>query len=230
MYIGSKKGLYHETTNGKTGDIIHCVDNGRFVALAMADGVSCCKCGNHGAEIASRIAVEYICSQYGAMKLLPLRWTDTVVRRIRQKLESESIMDGNDIQDYSSTLLAVLVDREQGLLYYCNIGDGILMTVQQQRCPIISMPHIGMGECPVVTTKNIERVIDSGRVSLHGIDHILICTDGAWKLIYQNSILKPCVKKYLLSGAFQKVIEYIETAENVDDSSIAIIETKGEAA
>lgn len=222
MYMYSKRGFYHSNNGEISGDVVCGMDDGQTAILTLADGVSSCVHGAEGAKIASLISMEYIREQYDRLHFLPKGWERIMVRRIQERLKSISGDEGNLYEEYSSTLMAIAIDKKRGIIEYCNIGDGLIMSISEKKCPIICMPQGGENGCPVITTIGIEKSIDAGSLRVDSIDSILICSDGTWNMMYTQNIIKPEIKEKLINKNFDGFKEYIKDNDSFDDCSFAI--------
>lgn len=229
MYLYTKRGMFNEERKEPSGDILQVLDKDECIVLSLADGVSECTHGADGAKIAGSVAINYVANSYSELHFLPKDWGECMLNLIRKELkliaESKEVL----FEEFSSTLMILLIDRKRGIMHYCNIGDGILISVNNEKCPIICMPQGNGNTCPVVTTDGVESILETGVVPLEKIKNIIMCTDGAWKLIYEHNIIKSDIKEYVLNGDFEKFKEYIKNSSSIDDCSFAIIDV-GEAA
>lgn len=222
MYLYTKRGTYHKNKGEMSGDVVRGVDDGQIVILTLADGVSSCTHGAEGAKISSFVSMEYIHEQYDRLRFLPRDWVNIMIRRIQERLMSISKNEGTSYEDYSSTLMVIAINKERGIIDYCNIGDGLIMSITDKKCPIICMPQGGKEGCPVITTKGIENSVEHGMLHMDTIENILICSDGTWNMMYNQNVIKPEVKERLINKNFDSFREYIKTSDSMDDCSFAI--------
>lgn len=223
MFLYTKKGAYHRETQEVSGDVVRGVDDGNIAVLAIADGVSACAYGAEGAGLVSALALDLIREQYTRLHFFPEGWACRMVQTVREQLSLFAQENDASCEEFSSTLMTLLIDRERERFYYCNIGDGLLLTIGDSGCPIVSMPQGDADGCPVVTTKGVERIIETGSAGLSGIDNILMCTDGTWRTMYQRNRLCPQVREHLVTGNFDQFERYIEASNPMDDCSFAVV-------
>lgn len=228
MVLYTKRGLFHKEKGEASGDIVRCLDNGEYAVITLADGASVCKHSTEGADIISSRAIEVINDLYGQLHFLPEKWAEMLLDNLVKCLSDFSKQQGISYIEYSTTLMILLIERNNKMLHYCNIGDGLLLGVEDKKCPIICMPQGDEMGCPMVTTEGVERIIDVGKIMLDHINHVLICTDGTWRLMYENNMLKPEVKEKLISGKFEDFKKIISTSPSSDDCSFAIIDVRKE--
>ena len=159
MFLYTKRGIYHKQKNESSGDIVRGTDNGEFAVLTLADGVSSCKYGAEGASLVSSYAMEYAYKQYADLRFLPKEWPVYMLNLVKKKLKSAVNNDESLYYEHSSTLMVLVLDRANGSMNYCSIGDGILIAIDDNKCPVICMPQGDKNGCPVVTTEGIEKKI-----------------------------------------------------------------------
>jgi len=229
MYLYTKRGMFNEKRKEPSGDVLQVLDKDDFIVLSLADGVSECIHGADGAGIVGTVAMNYVANSYSELHFLPNNWGECMLNIIRKELELVAESKEAVFEEFSSTLMILLIDRQRDIMYYCNIGDGILISVNKEKCPIICMPQCYGSTCPVVTTDGVESIFETGVLSLKNVKNIIMCTDGAWKLIYEHNIIKSDIKEYILNGDFEKFKEYIKSSNSIDDCSFAIIDV-GKAA
>lgn len=226
MYLYTKRGLYHKKEGEVSGDIVRGTDNGEFAVLTLADGVSTCRYGADGASIVSSCAMDYVYNQYSVLRSLPKEWPVYMLNLLRKRLNEAANNDRKLYEEYSSTLMVIVIDRSNGIMHYCNIGDGILLAINDNKCPIICMPQGDKNGCPVITTEGIEKKIISGSMDLVDVNNIMMCSDGLWKMMYNRNTLKPEMKNILLSGNYGEIEEYVKTLDNIDDCSFAFADVR----
>lgn len=227
MYLFSQKGMYHKQNDEVCGDVVRGLDNGDFAVLVIADGVSTCSFGSEGASIVSSCALEYLQYQFERLHTLPKEWVNFLLKSVLERLSVVAKLHNSSVEEFSSTLLVSVVDKVRNELYYCNIGDGMLLSVENEKCPILSMPQGDGFFCPVTTTRNVLQVVDSGRKNLDEVSRVVMCTDGAWRKMYNRYTMKTEVKKQLLKNDINEFASYMQTATDVDDSSFAIVDVGG---
>lgn len=226
MYLYTKRGTYHIQRNECSGDIVRGLDSGEFVVLTLADGVSSCKYGAKGASMVSSCAMDYVYNQYSTLRFLPREWSVFMLNLLKKQLNAAVNNDRDLYEEYSSTLMVLVIDKVKGIMHYCNIGDGILMAIDDRKCPIVCMPQGDKSGCPVITTEGIEKKMVSGTMELNDVNSILICSDGTWKMMYNHNTLKPDVKEILLTGNYSKFKEFISMSDNLDDCSFAFADVR----
>ena len=224
MLFYSKKGKFHRQNRLECADRAKWSEMGGKTIIALGDGVSTCECGDIGAELATGYAVDFLVSQYHRLQFLPKNWPYLMVRKVRSQLEEYAAYNGKNLIEYSTTLLVAIIDRDENVIHFSNIGDGMMLGIQSQCCKILSSPTREIEGCPTITTENIEKAVSAQTVSLNGIRDIMLCTDGTWTQIYNNQKLDPSVKQELLKAEYDRFTFRIQQADNTDDSCFVIID------
>lgn len=226
MYLYTKRGEYHKQRGECSGDVVRGVDNGEFAVLTLADGVSTCRYGADGASLVSACAMDYVYNQFFLNGSLPKGWPVYMLNLLKKRLYEVVNNDKSSYKEYSTTLMVIVIDRSNGIMYYCNIGDSILIAINDDKCPIICMPQGDKNGCPVITTDGLENNIMSGDMNLADVNNIMMCSDGMWRMMYNRNTLKPEIKNFLLSGNYSRIVEYANFSDNIDDCSFAFADVR----
>ncbi len=229
MRVYTEAGTYHKALHKQNEDAVQTYEDEMVEVAAVADGVSSCKYSRHGARIAVNEAVRFIQSNYDRIGCMPENWTEILIRRIQRKFHETAAQKGTAYVDYSTTLMVLVRERKTGICHYCNIGDGLILSVHDDECHVTANPAIRMYGCVTVTTTGIERVVSDQSTILSKENDILLLTDGAWKSIFAEQIHQNALHWKLPELKYQKIIEDIHDSLPEDDWSIVIFHN-GEAA
>lgn len=226
MYLYTKRGIYHKNNGQNSGDVVYGVDDGTLAILALADGVSSCAYGSDGARLITSMAINYVHNQFSRLGFLPVDWTKVMLSSIQKEVKTIASSENRTYEDYSSTLIVAVIDRLKGEMSYCNIGDGLVMSISNKKCPIVCMPQGNKDGCPVFTTKGIENEISTGIVKLNEIENVFICSDGTWNIMYRQNIMRPEIKENLINKNFDGFVECVKSFNSEDDCSFAIVDVR----
>lgn len=226
MYLYTKRGTYHKGNGLKSGDVVYGVDDGTLAVLTLADGVSSCAYGDIGARLITSMAIKYVHNQYSRLGFLPNEWATVMLNSIQKDVKHIASLEKQPYEEYSSTLIVTVVDREKGEMNYCTIGDGLILSISDKKCPVICMPQGDKDGCPVFTTKGIENAIETGSIKLNGIENVLICSDGTWNIMYRQNIMRQEIKQILINKNFMDFKECINSFDSADDCSFAIADVR----
>ena len=222
MLTFTKTGSYHNANKEACGDVVMtlCKDNRSLIVIA--DGVSSCRFGAEGATIAAEAAMDFILEHLEMDYLTPKVWGGMLLNHVLNTIMRFSAAQQQPSVEYSCTLLAVVMDREFGKLQFVNVGDGMLLGIRKESCPIIATPLFSSQGCPVITTTGVNHIAQFGSVPLKGIRGIVACSDGAWKRMYNREFLRAELRQLLIDGHYEAFLSFFDRTAGVDDCGIAI--------
>jgi len=226
MYLYTKRGIYHKNNGQGSGDVVYGIDDGTLAVLALADGVSSCAYGADGARLVTSMAIRFVHDQYSRLGFLPCDWATVMLASIQREVKAIASMEHRPYEEYSSTLIVAAIDKAKSEMNYCNIGDGLIMSIGEKKCPIICMPQGNKDGCPVFTTKGIENAVETGIIKLNEIENVLICSDGTWNIMYRQNIMRPEIKQSLINKNITGFTECIKSFNSADDCSFAIVDVR----
>lgn len=218
LYLMTKKGSYHEKHRKANQDFIMHKEDDRYIALSLADGVSSCKYAKKGAKIACSVISEMLMNH--AERFFEIDSNEAVCHILSKiKYELEKTAKNHDIEEYSSTLVCVLYDRIANKVFYFSLGDSLIIAIKDKNCKIVAQPCDSRDGCYVTTTENAEYLAKSGIIDSDSIESIMLCSDGAWNLMYNRGRIDSEIK-YLLTGKRFDILEKVLTEKNsIDDCS-----------
>lgn len=223
MNYFSTVGKHHEYNQ----DFILFDKNRSYCAMTLADGVSTCSKSRKGAEAVCYAVTEYLLrhgkrffamdSQEAVNCLL-----EYILFKLRQITEQESSL----IKEYSSTMACILVDRYRNQMLYFSIGDSLILATKEDRCSVVAMPSDSRNGCCVTTTFNASTMAKVGKIDTEHIQSIIICSDGAWHLMYNRNKLNPLVKEILINQDYDKLKNFLMKKDRFDDCSFISVNLK----
>ncbi len=216
----TSKGEYHSEGNMDNQDVIQSGENDRFIVISLADGVSSCKRAKEGAELACREITSMLLKKGDYfLEFEPGQTAAFILSHIQYELKNKADEENADIEEYSSTLTSVLYDKEKKKLLFFNLGDGIILTANGSQCQVVSMPSDSTNGCCVTTTENAEKTVSVKVTDAGRLDSIIICSDGAWRQLFENGRLIPEAADDLKKGDFNDLKTFMEGKARYDDSS-----------
>ncbi len=223
----SKTGLYHLEVQDENQDALHYGKDERFVVLALADGVSSCGKAKAGAEIAASELVSFLLrnGKY-FMQCEPKTAAFQILEQVIFKLTQQAQRDAIPVEEYSSTLSGVLLDRQTETIFCINLGDGMILANQGDRCLILAQPSDSRNGCYVTTTRDAVSTIRTFKRQADDLRAILLCSDGAWLHLYQNGKLKTVAEGLILQGDFVGLQSFLEQQQCKDDCSFLALTLK----
>jgi len=224
----SKIGEYHSRHSMENQDAVSYRMKGNYSVISLADGVSTCSRSGRGAEIASRAASNLLARD--ARKLAcedKYQFSKCILTCILRQLAEESKKSGAAVEDYSSTIASVLIDKKRKKIYCFNVGDGIVFGITKESCRILSVPGDTRNGCCVTTTKGAERMATVRIDDTGSVESIVICSDGAWREMFDRDRLKPEVKTILINKDYDELGRFLDKQHCFDDHSFITADIKG---
>lgn len=219
-------GTHHRETNGENQDVVSQKEDQRYSVISLADGVSACSHAKTGAAIASAsIANLFFKNASFFLEFNEKQIAEYALSHILSELTQQAENDQIDLCEYSSTIASVLYDRVTKKLLFFNLGDSIIIAVENGRCKIVSMPSNSMNGCCVTTTDGAIESIHTGVIEAASFDAIIICSDGAWHHMFEKNKLKPAVVAMLCGKAFNELADFLSTQRCYDDYSFISLDT-----
>lgn len=216
----NEAGIRHKCSSLFNQDAITYKENEKYFVMALADGISACKNSRQGARVTCDALAECLMEQSEYFfKKNQRENVLCIIGRILHELEKTARKGTKNISDYSSTSAAVLIDKKRKKMYYFNLGDSLIMATKEDKCSVVSMPSDSRNGCYSTTTANAEFVVDTGIIDIHDINSIVICSDGAWRLMYENTKLYTDVRKRLIKCDYNSLKDTLMNKERLDDCS-----------
>lgn len=226
MRVITESGAFHKRQQEMSQDIVKVFENDRIEIVAVADGVSTCSRSRQGALIAVDETILFIRSQYDRITMLPDGWTATLVRRIQRKLLGRAALVRAAYEDYSTTLMVAVREKQDNKLFWFSIGDGLIL-LEKDNCFRIVSRYTGSGRgCPVITTKGIDTFIQEHTLHLSDNQSVLLMTDGAWEHLIPSRYISNTVQDELTGMDFKTISESIQSKNPEDDWSVVIMGRK----
>lgn len=225
IYELSNTGAHHFSANVENQDVVHSGNNDRYAVISLADGVSACKEARKGAKIASEAITNLLLKKGGRfLGFNDEQIAEFVVSHVLYELKCQAKADSRKVEEYSSTIASVLFDKRSRRLLYYSLGDSIILATFNGKCRMLAMPSDSSDGCYVTTTKNASIITKAKVMDAGEIESIIICSDGAWKQMYNKNRLKPEVAELLANNEFEGLKEYLLMQDCFDDYSFISME------
>jgi serine/threonine protein phosphatase PrpC len=223
-----------------------CMNSSPFFALA--DGMG----GYNGGKLASTIAVsaaEEVFKKYQGQSISPEVLKDAVLDANKKILERKK--ESEEYAYMGTTMIAAAVQKDK--LYWAHVGDSRLYIFDHQKLHQITTDHsfvmelVNEGKITKEEMRNHPRKneitravgvkedlkVDTGSLSLHPNDLILICSDGLSNMLSDEKITSILLKFYNnnqwdLQGAANELIDHVYQAGANDNVSLILIDYKDE--
>lgn len=223
----SKTGTYHKANGKENQDAVFSGENKRFAVIALADGVSECKEAKTGAEIAGK-AITNLFLQKGEyfMEFEKEQTAKLVISHILYELRKKAESDAENTAAYSSTAASVLLDKKTKKMLFFSLGDSIIIAVKDKKCDILAKPSDSRWGCYVTTTEGAESAAKTNVINASEIDSVVICSDGAWKNMFDGNRLKNEVRTIIEDCEYDELKKFIQAQNGFDDSSFVSIDLR----
>lgn len=231
-YEYSNVGTRNSNNNLENQDFAFSEELNEFEVISLADGVSTCSKSKEGAEIAAKAVAFYLLKN--AEFLLNFKDDEQrkkiIVDYVLKQLTDKANHDGISVDEYSSTLSAVLFDKKTNKAMTFNLGDNLIMALYEDKCHIVGMPGDNRNGTVVTTTKGASyeassQIIDMVNSNINAED-IVIFSDGAWKELYSGTRITPELYTLLVERRFDLIQEFLAQRNPSDDNSFINLNIK----
>lgn len=226
-------GTWHARTKSPCEDVLLKIQQPDFCFYGLADGQSEKRHCIEGAQAVLECIAKLI-AQVGVDQLADYRYPDELpalfARAIRQTLKALAQEDGN-MDEFSSTLLALALDPMTGRYIILHLGDGIALLVHQnEKIQTLSPPENGF-------LVNYTWLTTSAWAAAHlrlssGIfkpnDRIVMLSDGAEHICYGENIRCQAVP-VLKKGTQEEIADFLTATPSRDDASVIILDIAKQA-
>lgn len=229
----TKTGRYHLSNEINNQDAFSTGSNDRFDVVVLADGVSSCKKSGEGAEITVE-AVKKIFLENGdiIIKSDVKESSAAVLSVLYNELEKKAKKDNEEVEEYASTLAAVLIDRKTKNTFAMNLGDSMIMGVKGVDIGIVGMPCDSSKGIPTTITNLSNHFTDSIMINSkdgdYKYDTYILCSDGAWREMFHKGKLRNDVKEMILKRDFNRLRNFLKDKNTLDDCTFIALDTERE--
>ena len=216
----SEPGWYHIQECIPNQDCILTGLKDRYRVIVLADGVSTCSKSGEGARIACIKTRDFVL--VNAERLFRYKEetiSEYIVDNVYRALSRESAVNNCDVNDYSSTLSAVLFDSKTNKAISFHLGDGIILLANDKGCSVLGAPSDHHNGTPVTTTEKAFKLSTVIKCDIANDNSVLICSDGAWTHMYNKGLLKKEVLECIVKCKFYLLDDYIRASRPDDDYS-----------
>lgn len=223
----SNAGMHHLFDNAINQDAISTAQNNRYVAISLADGVSTCTAAQQGAIVACNTLNDLLINKAAFFfQFDEKQVAEIVISHILYNLRKQAAEDNEDIGEYSSTISSVLIDTKAKKAVLINLGDGIILAMAKGKANVLAMPDDSSLGCCVTTTMNAINSVAIKAIDIRMLDSIAICSDGAWRQMFNKNKLKPEVANILGNSEYDLLSEFLLKQKCFDDFSFVSVDLK----
>ena len=222
VYRFTKTGQYHQMLGKENQDYICSLENGKILAIMLADGATGCRKGMEGAKLACEAVSRVIETEGNTFFKYPEKkaaylLTEQILYWIEQHKGKEE-----DLTEYGSTFLLVLMEKKTGESVLINLGDGAAISEKDHRLRYLMEPRRINGDTCLTTTKGAEQVmeIETKRIALG--ECVILGSDGFLEMTTDEQIYEALKERNL-----EQLNQKLQDAKNMDDCSyIAFVREK----
>lgn len=223
----SQMGAHHALTDNENQDALCYGKNKDLYVISLADGVSACREAKNGAVIASH-AITNLFLKKGThfLEFDEKQIADFALSHVLCELKQRALDSSQPVEDYSSTIASVLVDTKTKKMLCFNLGDGIILASGNGTCKALCMPADSSSGCCVTTTHKAEKMISVKLCDIGSMESVVICSDGAWREMYDRNRLKPEVSEILSSNDYSALKNFLISQNCFDDYSFISLDMR----
>lgn len=224
FYNYSKAGAHHENLQSKNEDYALAMRRGNYMAAALADGVSTCQYSREGARIAASLMVDLLlqnAEQLFSQQISAKRFAKNLLQEVFSELRKNAESSYRDVEEFSSTLCAVLIDRQTGHIFCMNLGDSLVFVKpQSEDMQIFSPPWEQVaGGVPSTTIPYGASYADI-RIESSCMESVVIFSDGGWSSLYHHGKMPKELEEAFQQQDFRAIQQYMDAQEISDDMSM----------
>lgn len=225
FYQYSHAGSYHTAHHIRNQDCIQSCENNQFAVITLADGVSSCERSAEGAQTACRFMTELLSEKGGFfLEFEEEKRAELALGHVLYHLNRQARDQNQPVEVFSSTLSSVLIDKESNRLLSFNLGDSLIIGTSENQCPVISAPDDSRFGCCVTTTDIAPSRMRSSVRDIGSLSSVIICSDGAWKLMFSGNTLRKDVRNILQNRDYDGLSAFLESQQGFDDCSYVAVD------
>ena len=218
VYRFTKTGQYHQMLGKENQDYICSLENGKILAIMLADGATGCRKGMEGAKLACEAVSRVIETEGNTFFKYPEKkaaylLTEQILYWIEQHKGKE------DLTEYGSTFLLVLMEKKTGESVLVNLGDGAAISEKDHRLQYLMEPRRINGDTCLTTTKGAEQVmeIETKRIAL-----------GECVILGSDGFLEMTTDEQIYEALKERNLEQLNQHISVNEQSIRFMDKKME--
>ena len=222
VYRFTKTGQYHQMLGKENQDYICSLENGKFLAIMLADGATGCRKGMEGAKLACEALSRVIETEGNTFFKYPEKkaaylLTEQILYWIEQHKGNEE-----DLTEYGSTFLLVLMEKKTGESVLINLGDGAAISEKDHRLRYLMEPRRINGDTCLTTTKSAEQVMEIKKKRIALGECVILGSDGFLEMTTDEQIYEALKERNP-----EQLNQKLQDAKNMDDCSyIAFVREK----
>ncbi len=227
MNCFSAAGKHHNYRNEHNQDAMSYKQNNHYSTMVLADGVSACAHAGEGAEIACEVISDFLLTHSERLFSMDTQETaGALISQVTYHLQKTADEQQHSIEDYSSTLACVLYDSRKNRMLYFSLGDSLITATKNDQCYIVANPADSRNGCCVTTSWDAATNAKIGIVDAEDLSSVMICSDGAWHLMYKRNRMEQSVRSSIVSREYDRMKEILLRKERLDDCSFITMDLR----
>lgn len=200
-------------------DVEYTLITGDRQIYSLADGITAGKYSAVGARRVQETLGDFLANVPEDVLLNSEKVKKNGILLLKNALCRLAEEEKTQINEFSSTLMMLVIQKKTGIVRWIHIGDGMIFKVDQGKPEIVSRPRNGITSryTYVTTSMNMERHFRTGIIEKP--KNLGMMTDGAAKLFYKNREFTEEGKK-ILSQGINHTARILEKRSEEDDQSI----------
>ena len=155
MNYFSVAGKHHNYELEYNQDAVLFDHNEEYCAMVLADGVSSCEQAKIGAETTCKSVASFLLEHAERLFSMGERETaGSLINHVLYSLKEIAHKSNKKVEEYSSTLACVLLDKNRNRMLYLSLGDSLITATKNNNCYVVAMPSDSRSCCCVTTTLN----------------------------------------------------------------------------
>ena len=219
VYCSSVTGRAHKENGLQNQDAVSVFENEKIALAVLADGVSKCEFGGQGADAAVKVTEKLLVKNHSRLwKMPPQKTVGIILNEVRHELLS--LAEG-DLSQYASTLCFALLDKTSRRLMLFKLGDSNVYLLSNDGCTLFGKGQVT--DTRFTVSPDAEAAAELEVMSGAGLTAVMLCSDGAWRSMYDGNRLSEHLKIAAISGDTEAFKQHFDSQESTDDSSFAFI-------
>jgi len=213
-----KTGGFHSKTGDACQDENLSATVGAYDVVVQADGVSACRHGKTGAQLACKAVIDFVRLEteniflYDSRKLSFL-----VLEHILYFLETEARKNGNPVSDYASTVVFSCTNNNTGQVLLFNLGDGAVFISSGIKVTAAIAPKRYCENPCLTTTDDAYKHAETKKLWFSVNDSVLLCTDGFLHAVGASASGLSVLRNAMLRKDFSELDSLLNSANEPDD-------------
>ena len=224
-----RAGQRHRQENAACEAVSLCIETQSICFYALADGQSGKRHCREGAQAVLRALAEYL--ERRTVPALLRSYDDEVqyalTRVIRRTIKRLSKEYREDEAEFSSTVVALVIDPQTGAYLSIHLGDGAMLGIRRNMKPVLLSPpeNALTGRCTWLTASpDLLRHVRLRKGTTDAVDRMVLATDGASMLCRGSWIAKRAEALLCDLERPERIVQAVACASGWDDAGCVVVD------